>query len=79
MSKRCPSYRKFHIGNCGTSQVCFHSKQTGYVKRFYPMLSSAGSVGQSSGQPRTPIQGFGKLAVRLSVFSKSVVGSSSGT
>ena len=74
--ERCFRCRQYHSRTYGTPQVCFQCGQTRHVKRFYPMINGTDSVGQSYAQPRAPIQGFGRSAVRPSVFSRSEAGSS---
>ena len=48
MAEKCPHYRQFHTGTCGTPHVCFHCGQIDHVKRFCPLLSGSGFVGQFS-------------------------------
>ena len=60
-------------------EVCFQYGQTGHVKKYCPLLSNTGSVGQSLVQPSTSVQSFGRLAVRSAGLSRSMVGSSFGT
>ena len=57
--------------------VCFHCGQIDHVKRFCPLLSGSGFVGQFSSQPRAPVHGFGRSVVRPNVSSRSEVVSSS--
>ena len=75
MLERCLRYRQYHTGTCGTPQVCFQCGQTGHVKRFCLMVSGISSVGQSSTQPRAPVQSFCRMMVRPSVSFRSETGS----
>ena len=59
--------------------VCFWFGQTGHVKKFCPLLNSIGSVVQSLIKPSTPIQDFGKSAIRPAKSSRSMTSSSSRT
>ena len=56
----------------------FWCGKTGLVKRFCPMLSSIGSVGRSSSQPKTFVQEFGRSVVRPLITPIFEVESSSG-
>ena len=59
MSERCPRCYQFHLGTCSVPQgVCFHCEQQGHLKKNYLKLTGTSFGGQSSGQPRTLVQGF---------------------
>ena len=66
-------------GACNVPQgICFLCGQPGHLKKNYPKLAGISSGGQSSGQPRTVVQGYGRAAGRFSASVRSAVGSSSG-
>ena len=80
MSEKCPHCNQFHSKVCSMPQgVCFRCGQTRHVKKYYSMLSRIGLVSQSSTQPTTPVQGFGRLVVQPSRSSRSMASNSSGT
>ena len=78
MSERCSQCKQFHLGVYSMPQeVCFRCGQTDHVKKYCLLLNNIGSVGQSSVQPSTLVQGFGRSAVRPVGSLKSMSGSSS--
>ena len=77
MFEKCLRCKQFHSGVCSMPQeVCFQYGQTGHVKKYCPLLSNTGSVGQSLEQPRTLVQSFGRSIVRPTGSSRLMASSS---
>ena len=78
MSKRCSHCHQFLSEACSVPQgVCFHCGQPGHLKKNCSKLVGISSGGQSTGQPRTAVQGYGRAAGRSSASVRSAARSSS--